>query len=67
MAFAVNVIGKFVIPPDWTNEPETATCSLAAARPLYAKQPPKPHTTCGESFCQTPQCAFDVSNKEKMR
>ena len=26
--FAVNVIGRFVIPNDWTNEPYTTTCTL---------------------------------------
>ena len=69
MAFAVNVIGKFIIPPNWTEEPELATCSFAAAAPETAPVAPKhapelapaKQTTCGESFCQTPSCEFDVS------
>lgn len=38
MAFAANIIGKYVVPPDWINDPVTTVCAGTAA------PPPKVHS-----------------------
>ena len=58
MGFAVNVIYRFIIPSDWIENPETAVC-FAQDKVLEVVM--EKATSCGEEFCQTPSCEFDVS------
>ncbi len=65
MAFAVNVIGKYILPPDWTNDPMTAECTQAADDDRLEfrtphrepRQLPESQAFCeGTQFCHTPIC-----------
>ena len=50
------MIGRFVIPPNWTEEPETATCTLADDIPSTR--------ACDTEFCHTPSCSSGVGSFE---
>ena len=60
--YAANVVGRFVIPSDWVNEPYTTTCSLRASKPRIqprrrvATVPAAPAAACASEFCHTPSC-----------
>lgn len=78
MAFAINVIGKYLVPPDWINNPEQAVCT---GRGEYVPNHSVPETSgqltpldycsevpdlspCSQPFCQSSSCV-DASESEQ--
>lgn len=53
MAFAINVIGKYVIPPDWENNPSTAACTLKSEASSNGLQWPHSRRPRQADFCTT--------------
>ncbi|KAI8483574.1 hypothetical protein Bbelb_386670 [Branchiostoma belcheri] len=55
MAYAFNVVGKFVVPwGDWTANPLTVTCSRK--REAENRLQPAPRAPCAEQICLYPSC-----------
>ena len=54
MNYAVNVIGKYVLPPDWVNNPAQVTCSFHDDQ---ARTEEVADELCDEQFCHNPSCS----------
>ncbi|XP_077988193.1 uncharacterized protein LOC144442692 [Glandiceps talaboti] len=51
MAYAVNVIGRYIIPTDWTNNPETTTCvSTLKIAKMASSQGVSHSVNCGDEL-----------------
>ncbi|CAH1789729.1 unnamed protein product, partial [Owenia fusiformis] len=63
MNYAINVIGRYILPPnDWTNNPLSTVCDSIRRRHVGLEKASFPVLqACASSFCHTPSCS-DAGN-----
>ena len=64
MYYAINYIGRFLIPNDWVNEPYETTCAIKEE--MIEQNALPEERDCSSEFCQTPSCSGSEYHKDKM-